>query len=254
MTRKVFMETLERMLSDVSFNDRYDALSYYKEYFDDAGITEDMVVPESVGTPEQIAMRLKKSINSGENITSENINIGGTYNRDNTSGSYNTNQNTGNSYNNSQNAGQYSYNNSQNTAQYEYNKEGQYNNASQYNKKNDERAIKIIVAIIIAAVTFPIWSGILGVIIGIVFGLGGTIIGLGVAGLSLIVVAIVSGYGFATSILLMGIGLILFGIAVLLVVPEVLFCIRFLPWLFKQVVELVHKITGRKEFNVWRNL
>ena len=56
-----------------------------------------MVVPESVGTPEQIAMRLKKSINSGENITSENINIGGTYNRDNTSGSYNTNQNTGNS-------------------------------------------------------------------------------------------------------------------------------------------------------------
>ena len=248
MTRKVFMEILEKMLSDVSLNDRFDALSYYKEYFDDAGITEDMVVPESVGTPEQIAMRLKKSINSGENITSENINIGGTYNRDNTSGSYNTNQNTGNSYNNSQNAGQYSYNNSQNTAQYEY------NNAGQYNKKNDERAIKIIVAIIIAAVTFPIWSGIilgiLGTIIGIVFGLGGTIIGLGVAGISLIIVAIVSGYGFATSVLLMGIGLILFGVAILLVIPEALFCIKFLPWLFKQVAELIHKITGRKEFNV----
>lgn len=248
MTRKVFMEILEKMLSDVSFNDRYDALSYYKEYFDDAGITEDMVVPESVGTPEQIAMRLKKSINSGENITSENINVGGTYNRDNISGSYNTNQNTGNSYNNSQNAGQYSYNNSQNTAQYEY------NNAGQYNKKNDERAIKIIVAIIIAAVTFPIWSGIilgiLGTIIGIVCGLGGTIIGLGVAGISLIIVAIVSGYGFATSVLLMGIGLILFGVAILLVIPEALFCIKFLPWLFKQVAELIHKITGRKEFNV----
>lgn len=251
MTRKVFMEILEKMLSDVSFNDRYDALSYYKEYFDDAGITEDMVVPESVGTPEQIAMRLKKSINSGENITSENINVGGTYNRDNTSGSYNTNQNTGNSYNNSQNAGQYSYNNSQNTAQYEY------NNAGQYNKKNDERVIKIIVAIIIAAVTFPIWSGIilgiLGTIIGIVCGLGGTIIGLGVAGISLIIVAIVSGYGFATSVLLMGIGLILFGVAILLVIPEALFCIKFLPWLFKQVAELIHKITGRKEFNVWKN-
>ena len=248
MTRKVFMEILEKMLSDVSLNDRFDALSYYKEYFDDAGITEDMVVPESVGTPEQIAMRLKKRINSGENITSENINIGGTYNRDNTSGSYNTNQNTGNSYNNSQNAGQYSYNNSQNTAQYEY------NNAGQYNKKNDERAIKIIVAIIIAAVTFPIWSGIilgiLGTIIGIVCGLGGTIIGLGVAGISLIIVAIVSGYGFATSVLLMGIGLILFGVAILLVIPEALFCIKFLPWLFKQVAELIHKITGRKEFNV----
>lgn len=248
MTRKVFMEILEKMLSDVSFNDRYDALNYYKEYFDDAGITEDMVVPESVGTPEQIAMRLKKSINSGENITSENINVGGTYNRDNTSGSYNTNQNTGNSYNNSQNAGQYSYNNSQNTAQYEY------NNAGQYNKKNDERVIKIIVAIIIAAVTFPIWSGIilgiLGTIIGIVCGLGGTIIGLGVAGISLIIVAIVSGYGFATSVLLMGIGLILFGVAILLVIPEALFCIKFLPWLFKQVAELIHKITGRKEFNV----
>lgn len=248
MTRKVFMEILEKMLSDVSLNDRFDALSYYKEYFDDAGITEDMVVPESVGTPEQITMRLKKSINSGENITSENINIGGTYNRDNTSGSYNTNQNTGNSYNNSQNAGQYSYNNSQNTAQYEY------NNAGQYNKKNDERAIKIIVAIIIAAVTFPIWSGIilgiLGTIIGIVCGLGGTIIGLGVAGISLIIVAIVSGYGFATSVLLMGIGLILFGVAILLVIPEALFCIKFLPWLFKQVAELIHKITGRKEFNV----
>ena len=109
---------------------------------------------------------------------------------------------------------------------------------------------QLIVAIIIAAVTFPIWSGILGVIIGIVFGLGGTIIGLGVAGISLIVVAIVSGYGFATSVLLMGIGLILFGVAILLVIPEALFCIKFLPWLFKQVAELIHKITGRKEFNV----
>lgn len=237
MTRKVFMEILEKMLSDVSFNDRYDALSYYKEYFDDAGITEDMVVPESVGTPEQIAMRLKKSINSGENITSENINVGGTYNRDNTSGSYNTNQNTGNSYNNSQNAGQYSYNNSQNTAQYEY------NNAGQYNKKNDERAIKIIVAIIIAAVTFPIWSGIilgiLGTIIGIVCGLGGTIIGLGVAGISLIIVAIVSGYGFATSVLLMGIGLILFGVAILLVIRKRCFVLNFCHGLFKQVAELI---------------
>ena len=244
MNKEEYLTRLQYCISQLPPVEAQNTMQYYGEYFDDAGITEDMVVPESVGTPEQIAMRLKKSINSGENITSENINIGGTYNRDNTSGSYNTNQNTGNSYNNSQNAGQYSYNNSQNTAQYEY------NNAGQYNKKNDERAIKIIVAIIIAAVTFPIWSGILGVIIGIVFGLGGTIIGLGVAGISLIVVAIVSGYGFATSILLMGIGLILFGIAVLLVVPEVLFCIRFLPWLFKQVVELVHKITGRKEFNV----
>ncbi len=243
MTRKVFMETLERMLADVSLNDRYDALSYYKEYFDDAGINEDMIVPESVGTPEQIAMRLKKSINSGENISGENNNIGGTYNRDNTSGSYDTNHNINNGYNNSKNAGQY-----------EYNKEGQYNNASQYNKKNDDRTSGMIVAIIIAAVTFPIWSGIvlgiLGVILGVVCGLGGTIIGLGVAGISLIVVAIVSGYGFATSILLMGIGLILFGVAVLLVIPEALFCVRFLPWLFKQVAELIHKITGRKEFNV----
>ena len=244
MNKEEYLTRLQYCISQLPPVEAQNTMQYYREYFDDAGITEDMVVPESVGTPEQIAMRLKKSINSGENITSENINIGGTYNRDNTSGSYNTKQNTGNSYNNSQNAGQYSYNNSQNTAQYEY------NNAGQYNKKNDERAIKIIVAIIIAAVTFPIWSGILGVIIGIVFGLGGTIIGLGVAGISLIVVAIVSGYGFATSVLLMGIGLILFGVAILLVIPEALFCIKFLPWLFKQVAELIHKITGRKEFNV----
>ena len=244
MNKEEYLTRLQYCISQLPPVEAQNTMQYYREYFDDAGITEDMVVPESVGTPEQITMRLKKSINSGENITSENINIGGTYNRDNTSGSYNTKQNTGNSYNNSQNAGQYSYNNSQNTAQYEY------NNAGQYNKKNDERAIKIIVAIIIAAVTFPIWSGILGVIIGIVFGLGGTIIGLGVAGISLIVVAIVSGYGFATSVLLMGIGLILFGVAILLVIPEALFCIKFLPWLFKQVAELIHKITGRKEFNV----
>ena len=243
MTRKVFMETLERMLADVSLNDRYDALSYYKEYFDDSGIAEDMIVPESVGTPEQIATRLKKSINSGENVTNENVNADKTYNSNNKSASYNTNQNMYSGYNNSKDAGQYEYNNS-----------GQYNNTNQYNKKNEERTNRMIVAIIIAAVTFPIWSGIilgiLGTIIGIVCGLGGTIIGLGVAGISLIIVAIVSGYGFATSVLLMGIGLILFGVAILLVIPEALFCIKFLPWLFKQVAELIHKITGRKEFNV----
>ncbi len=94
-------------------------------------------------------------------------------------------------------------------------------------RKMMKEQLKIIVAIIIAAVTFPIWSGILGVYYRNCFWSWRNYIGLGVAGISLIVVAISFGYGFATSVLLMGIGLILFGVAILLVIPEACFVLNF---------------------------
>ena len=37
MNRREFLEQLERLLSDISAEEREEALAYYRNYFDDAG-------------------------------------------------------------------------------------------------------------------------------------------------------------------------------------------------------------------------
>lgn len=210
MTRRVFMEQLEKLLVSVPVSDRSDALLYYSDYFDEAGIEEDMIVPESVGTPEQIAKRIMKD--SGV---------------DNSNNYYGDNNKTENNH-------------------------YYYGDVNSNNNRGTDNTVKILIIILIAAVTFPVWSGvgigILSLISGIIIGLAGAIIGLGVAGAALIIAGIASAVGsVGLGILLIGAGMLMLGIAVLLVIPEVLFCGTFMPWLVKLIIKGVKSITDRKE-------
>lgn len=210
MTRRMFMEQLEKLLVGVPVSDRSDALLYYSDYFDEAGIEEDMIVPESVGTPEQIAKRIMKDsgVNNSNNYYGDN-------------------------------------NKTENNHYY-------YGDVNSNNRSGTDNTVKILVAVLIAVVTFPIWSGIgiavLSIILGIVVGLAGAIIGLGVAGVALMVAGIASSVGsVAVGVLLVGTGMLLLGIAILLVIPEVLFCGTFMPWLVNIIIKGVKSITDRKE-------
>lgn len=62
MNRSEFMEKLEEFLAELSPQERQEAIDYYNSYMDDAGIGDDDTVPESIGTPEQVAKELKLSI------------------------------------------------------------------------------------------------------------------------------------------------------------------------------------------------
>lgn len=62
MNRLEFMQRLEQALANVSEEERQEALQYYRDYLDDAGLTETDQVPESLGTPEKIAESIRGSV------------------------------------------------------------------------------------------------------------------------------------------------------------------------------------------------
>ncbi|MEL7654410.1 MAG: DUF1700 domain-containing protein [Bacillota bacterium] len=59
MNRSEFFIKLEQGLSKVSKEEREAALNYYNEYFDDAGEENEQMVIEELGSPAQIAVRIK---------------------------------------------------------------------------------------------------------------------------------------------------------------------------------------------------
>ena len=55
MSRWEFMRQLEELLSDISPNEREEALQYYNDYFNDAGRENEQEVIAALGSPEQVA-------------------------------------------------------------------------------------------------------------------------------------------------------------------------------------------------------
>ena len=53
MNRAQFMEQLEKLLSDISEEERQEALDYYEIYFDDAGEDQEANVIRELGSPGQ---------------------------------------------------------------------------------------------------------------------------------------------------------------------------------------------------------
>jgi len=60
MNREEYMKRLEAALGDISPSEREEALQYYNDYFDDAGVENEEKVMESLGTPETLAQAIKK--------------------------------------------------------------------------------------------------------------------------------------------------------------------------------------------------
>ena len=58
MSRWKFMRQLEELLSDISPNEREEALQYYNDYFNDAGMENEQEVIKALGWPESSGMDL----------------------------------------------------------------------------------------------------------------------------------------------------------------------------------------------------
>lgn len=77
MNRIEFMTRLEVLLGDLTEDERNDALSFYHNYFDDAGSDEEASVLQELGTPEEVANQIKESlgcVNDGK-TTSEDTRV-----------------------------------------------------------------------------------------------------------------------------------------------------------------------------------
>ena len=63
MNRVDFMQELERLLMDISESDRLDAIAYYNDYFDEAGVDNESQVIHELGSPQKVAGVIKENIN-----------------------------------------------------------------------------------------------------------------------------------------------------------------------------------------------
>jgi uncharacterized membrane protein len=68
MSRFDFMRKLEELLSDIPPEERAEALKYYNDYFDDAGVENEENIISELGSPERIAGIIKADLHSeGDN-------------------------------------------------------------------------------------------------------------------------------------------------------------------------------------------
>ncbi|MDD3137965.1 MAG: DUF1700 domain-containing protein [Lachnospiraceae bacterium] len=66
MNRVEFMSRLGEMLQDVSAEEKKEAIQFYNDYFDDAGIENEMHVITELGSPQKVAATIKVGL-SGQN-------------------------------------------------------------------------------------------------------------------------------------------------------------------------------------------
>lgn len=66
MNRKELLKQLEELLSDIPEAERRDAMNYYQNYFDDAGVEQEQTILEELGSPEKVAESIKRDL-FGEN-------------------------------------------------------------------------------------------------------------------------------------------------------------------------------------------
>ncbi len=69
MSRKAFMARLDELLADITEAEKDEALSYYEEYFEDAGPENEEEVIQSLGSPEKVAATIKAGL--GESAVEE---------------------------------------------------------------------------------------------------------------------------------------------------------------------------------------
>lgn len=62
MDRKTFMRELEYLLQDISEDEKQEALSFYENYFDEAGSSNEQQVIAELGNPERVAAIIKDGL------------------------------------------------------------------------------------------------------------------------------------------------------------------------------------------------
>lgn len=212
MIRSEFMKKLEQFLAELSPQERQEAIDYYNSYMDDAGIGINDIVPESIGTPEEVAKELKRSILNPDTdfIADEKININVP------------------------------------------DKKNMYSdlNSKKKSMSGSEIALIAIIAIITSPIWMSLVGAAFAVVISIVsvaFGLGVAFICLVVAGMALVIAGFTVLFTeTATAVGLMGAGFIVMSIGIVFSIAVVNCIAVFLPWLFKCIGKLIGKIRKKE--------
>lgn len=220
MSRRAFMARLDELLADITEAEKDEALSYYEEYFEDAGPENEEEVIQSLGSPEKVAATIKAGLLENAEEEGEFSETGYT-----------------NSY-------------------YDVKDEV----ATINNKKGlggigtGGWIIILILCLFALPILGPLLLGILGTIFGVLIAIAAVIFAVLVTGVALVAAAVamvVAGFAtlFATPVVgvaLIGAALIVAGIGILMAILGFWVVTKVVPPLFRGVIELIRKPFVRK--------
>lgn len=220
MNRQEFLNELDKLLQDISEEDRTEALQYYNDYFEDAGVENEQNVTRELESPEKVAAIIKEdlrndSIREKGEFTEKGYQNPSFEHQDNKVANIDRLDNK-----QDQDSTQWSGQNQDNTQQsyHGYTQNNAYGQTNQQKKEPEyvyeytkiPKWLFIVGLILFIPVGIPVLASIFGITVGILGATFGILVGFGAASLGLFV---------------SGIALLVFGVAKLFIVPLLgLFC------------------------------
>ena len=216
MNREEFMSRLETLLTGISEEEKQEALTYYRNYFDDAGAENEQQIIRELESPEKVAESIRSDFGITDLVVVEQPKKSG------------------------------------NGAAKGYAGKSKESSGQEKKQGGSKDTAIIVLLVILLVLTAPVWIGfagsVLGVIVGIFFALvaialGGLICGVCILGLA---VGALIGGSTALGLIGLGIGLLMFSMGALASVLLVLLCGMFLPWLIRELSGLGRKRAAKK--------
>lgn len=220
MSRKAFMARLDELLADITEAEKDEALSYYEEYFEDAGPENEEEVISSLGSPEKVAATIKAGL-------SENAQEEGEFSETGYTNSYYDVKDEVATINKRKGLGGIG---------------------------TGGWVIILILCLFALPILGPILLGIVGTIFGILVAIAAVIFAVLVTGIALVVAAVAMvAAGFATlfatplvGVALIGAALLVAGIGILIAILGFWVVTKVIPPLLRGLVELIRKPFVRK--------
>lgn len=237
MNKEEFLKQLENLLSDISAEERADAMAYYHSYFEDAGEGNEASIIEELESPEKVAELIKRDLGIEMQTT----------------GADQSQQSDGQNHASGQQTYDYYNPNANRDAEYYQNVNATINNLQQEKKKSDN-TVWWVLLVVLLVFTSPVWLGLLAGVAGTLFGIAVAIVAVTGALLVTGVVLIGVGIGCIVStsaiagIALIGAGLLVLALGMLALIATVWIFGGFIPWVCKGIYRLCKKpFEKRKE-------
>ena len=234
MSRIEFMSELRALLSDLSVEERDEALQYYNDYFDDAGTENEASIIKELVSPAKLAATIKAGLNGRDEEETEYSETGYTDTR------FDTKDTPARKGENSE-----GYRYTGQTNSYDY--------GEQSGKSGDSKALKIVLIILIvligAPVAIPLAFALLSVVIGLLVSIAGIFIALLVSGLALVVGGIIMFvvgisnvvHSIPIALGVMGGGLVMAAVGAMMAVFMGWLFVKIVPPMFRWFVELCRR-------------
>lgn len=228
MTREEFLRRLNELLSDVTDEERAEAIRFYEEYLDDAGPEQEAQVLAELGSPEKVAAIIRANV-PGSRVQPE---------------PQTAQAQSGPA---APGAGAAAA-----IPLPPYARPGAVPPAPPRKGMSD----RTILLIILAVVLFPLWIGLAGTVFGILMGLVGAVLGLFFGGVGTVVgiVAVLAANtpaafaaGWPTGLFMVGLCLLALALGIALITAAVWLVAWLLPACWRLILRAWRALTGKKE-------